>query len=68
MAQYIPETWLDQMSASGTPEQAMISIENLINAGSDVIILQPLEEDPGCLEEYIRYLMPISKDIFIDGH
>jgi hypothetical protein len=30
----------------------------MAEAGADSIILQPLDEDPACLDEYAKYLMP----------
>lgn len=58
MSSHVPEAWINELSASGTAEQASISIQRLSEAGADAIILQPLNGDPACLDEYIRYLMP----------
>lgn len=58
LGQMMPDTWLDTFTASGTPEQVRASIERLIAAGVDSVIFQPLDGDPMCLDEYIRYLMP----------
>ena len=33
----------------------------LTTAGADSIVFQPLNGDPDCLDEYIRYLMPVLK-------
>lgn len=63
-AQHIPDEWVDALSAAGTPEQVIASIQRLANAGADSIIFQPLEGDPNCLNEYIRYLMPLLKPAF----
>jgi hypothetical protein len=30
----------------------------LMDAGADSVVFQPLNADPDCLDEYIRYLMP----------
>ena len=60
-AQHIPDEWVDQLSAAGTPEQAANSIQRFADAGADSIVFQPLEGDPNCLDEYIRYLMPLLK-------
>jgi alkanesulfonate monooxygenase SsuD/methylene tetrahydromethanopterin reductase-like flavin-dependent oxidoreductase (luciferase family) len=57
MADHIPDAWIDELAAAGTPEQAAASIERLVNAGADTIILQP--DDPACLDDYIRYLLPL---------
>jgi 5,10-methylenetetrahydromethanopterin reductase len=59
--QKMPEAWLDEMSASGTPDQAAASVMRLSEAGADSIVLQPLDGDPSCLDEYIHYLLPILK-------
>ncbi|HEX2907538.1 MAG TPA: LLM class flavin-dependent oxidoreductase [Phototrophicaceae bacterium] len=56
---YVPDAWINELTITGTPEQAVTSISRLADAGADAIILQPLENDPACLDEYIRYLMPL---------
>ncbi|MCC7448213.1 MAG: LLM class flavin-dependent oxidoreductase [Anaerolineae bacterium] len=60
-AQRMPEAWLDELSASGTPEQAAAAIQRLADAGADTVALQPLDGDPACLDEYSRYLLPLLK-------
>jgi 5,10-methylenetetrahydromethanopterin reductase len=60
-AERMPETWLDELTVSGTPEQAAASIMRLAEAGADSIILQPQDRSPECLDEYIRYLLPALK-------
>jgi 5,10-methylenetetrahydromethanopterin reductase len=57
-ARKIPDEWLDNFAAAGTPEQAGDSIRRVVEAGADAVIFQPLNGDPDCLDEYIRYLMP----------
>ncbi len=59
MAHHLPDAWLDELSVSGTPEQAARTIERLAEAGADAVILLPLNDDPACLDEYSRYLMPL---------
>jgi len=59
MSNHIPDTWINELSSAGTPEQVAASIHNLAAAGADAVILQPLNGDPACLDEYIRYLMPV---------
>lgn len=61
VARQMPDAWLDAFAASGTPEQAMASIQRLIAAGADSVIFQPLNGDLACLEEYRQYLMPPLK-------
>lgn len=57
----LPDEWLDAFSAAGTPEQVLAAIERLVDAGADSVVFQPLDGDPDCLDEYIRYLMPRLK-------
>jgi 5,10-methylenetetrahydromethanopterin reductase len=57
-AQQMPDEWLDAFSAVGTPEQAADAVQRLFSAGADSVVLQPLNADPACLDEYIRYRMP----------
>lgn len=61
IARGIPDEWLDAFSASGTPEQAMVTIHKLFDAGADTVIFQPLDGDSTCLDEYARLLMPSLK-------
>ena len=58
VAQHLPDAWLDQFAAAGTPEQAAAAIERLFDAGADAVVFQPLNGDPACLDEYARSLMP----------
>jgi 5,10-methylenetetrahydromethanopterin reductase len=60
-AERMPEAWLDELSVSGTPEQAAAAIDRLAEAGADSVILQPQDDRPECLDEYIRYLLPALK-------
>ncbi len=57
-AQPMPDAWVDAFSAAGTPQQVAESIQRLISAGADSVVFVPLNGDPDCLDEYIRYLMP----------
>jgi 5,10-methylenetetrahydromethanopterin reductase len=61
IARQMPDDWLDAFSASGTPEQALTGIDRLLEAGVDSLVFQPLDGDPDCLDEYIRYLLPSLK-------
>jgi 5,10-methylenetetrahydromethanopterin reductase len=61
IAAQMPDEWVDLLSAAGTPQQALASLQRLAAAGADSIIFQPGAADPGCLEEYHRYLMPLIK-------
>ncbi len=60
-APYIPDPWVDALSAAGTPDQAAAAVLRLAEAGADSVILQPLDGDPDCLDEYTRYLLPALK-------
>jgi len=57
----MPDAWIDAFSAAGTPEQVTDALQRLTAAGADSIVFQPLDGDPDCLDEYIRYLMPQLK-------
>ena len=59
--EHVPDAWLDELAAAGTPDQALALIERLVEAGSDSVILQPLRNDPSCLDEYAKWLMPRLK-------
>jgi alkanesulfonate monooxygenase SsuD/methylene tetrahydromethanopterin reductase-like flavin-dependent oxidoreductase (luciferase family) len=61
IAPHIPDAWVDALGAAGTPEQALGSIRRMIDAGADSVVLQPLEGDVDCLDEYIRHLMPLLR-------
>ena len=60
-AQKMPDEWVDAFSAAGTPEQVADAVQRWVGAGADSIVLQPLNGDPDCLDEYIRYLTPLNK-------
>jgi alkanesulfonate monooxygenase SsuD/methylene tetrahydromethanopterin reductase-like flavin-dependent oxidoreductase (luciferase family) len=59
MARQMPDAWVDAFSASGTPEQVAEAIQGWVAAGADSVVFQPIDGDPGCLDEYTRYLMPL---------
>ena len=61
IAEHMPDEWLDAMAAAGTPDQVAEAIQRVIATGVDSVVLQPLNGDPACLEEYIQYLMPRLK-------
>ncbi|NSW54102.1 MAG: LLM class flavin-dependent oxidoreductase [Anaerolineae bacterium] len=60
-AQHIPDAWVDALSASGTPRQAVDAIRRLWDAGATSVVLQPLDGDPDCLEAYARELLPLLR-------
>jgi 5,10-methylenetetrahydromethanopterin reductase len=61
IAREMPDEWVDAFSASGTPEQAAGALQKWADAGADSLVFQPLDGDPDCLDEYIKYLMPLLK-------
>lgn len=61
LALHMPDAWLDAFSASGTPAQVAATLQRWFKAGVNTLILQPLGGDPACLDEYVRYLMPILR-------
>lgn len=62
-AQKMPDEWVDALSASGAPDQAAQTVQCLFAAGADSVVFQPMDGDPHCLEEYIRYRMPQVKPV-----
>jgi alkanesulfonate monooxygenase SsuD/methylene tetrahydromethanopterin reductase-like flavin-dependent oxidoreductase (luciferase family) len=57
----LPDAWLDLFGAAGTPEHVIQILQRLIAAGPTSLVLQPLDGDPACLDEYIQYLLPRLK-------
>lgn len=62
MAQQMPEAWIDELSAAGTPTQVSEAVQRLVAAGASSVVFQPLNGDPDCLDEYIQHLMPQLKE------
>ncbi len=63
LAERMPDAWLDAFCAAGTPQFVAQGVRRLFESGADTIILQPLDGDPDCLDEYCQYLMPLlTKD------
>jgi 5,10-methylenetetrahydromethanopterin reductase len=60
-ARAMPDEWVDQLSASGTPEQCAAALSRLAEAGADSIVLLPIDGDPAAMDEYLRYLLPLIK-------
>jgi alkanesulfonate monooxygenase SsuD/methylene tetrahydromethanopterin reductase-like flavin-dependent oxidoreductase (luciferase family) len=61
LAEQMPDEWVDALSAAGTPEQVATAVQRWAAAGADSVVFQPLDGDPDCLDEYVRYLMPLLK-------
>jgi alkanesulfonate monooxygenase SsuD/methylene tetrahydromethanopterin reductase-like flavin-dependent oxidoreductase (luciferase family) len=59
--QQMPEAWLDELTASGTPDQAAAAIQRLIEAGANEVMLAPVENDPHSFTDTVRYLRPFLK-------
>jgi len=57
-ASRMPEAWVDDLCAAGTPDQAAGTVNRLVEAGANSVILEPVEGDPDSLQEYIRYVLP----------
>jgi len=57
----MPDARIDELTASGTPEQAAAAIQRLVEAGADEVMLGPVENDPESFEDTVRYLMPLLK-------
>ncbi len=57
-ANEIPDAWIDAIAAAGTPEHVRQTIQRWVDAGADHVVLQPLDGDADCLDEYARLLMP----------
>ncbi|MCV7229198.1 LLM class flavin-dependent oxidoreductase [Mycolicibacterium komossense] len=43
----MPDHWVDALSATGTPEQAAVSLQRLFDAGADKVVVVPLVESNG---------------------
>jgi len=57
----IPEAWLAELTAAGTPNQAAAMLRRLVDAGADSIVLQTITPDPADLDIYIHSLLPLLK-------
>jgi 5,10-methylenetetrahydromethanopterin reductase len=55
----MPEAWIDELTASGTPDQAASAIQRLIDAGANEVMLAPVENDPDSFTDTVRYLSPL---------
>ena len=55
----LPDAWMEALAAAGTPGQAAAALARLAEAGADSLVLQPLNGDPDCLDEYIAHLLPL---------
>jgi 5,10-methylenetetrahydromethanopterin reductase len=57
-ASEIPDDWIDAITAAGTSDQVRNALQRWIDAGVDHLVLQPLDGDADCLDEYAQLLMP----------
>lgn len=57
-AHEIPDAWIDAIAAAGTPAHVSQSVQRWVDAGADQVVLQPLDGDPDCFDEYVHLLMP----------
>jgi 5,10-methylenetetrahydromethanopterin reductase len=58
-ARKMPEDWVNQLSASGTPEQVVQVVKQLVDAGADSVVLAPVNPDPSVLDDIIRLVLPL---------
>ncbi|NMC53115.1 MAG: LLM class flavin-dependent oxidoreductase [Chloroflexi bacterium] len=58
-ARRMPDAWVDALCAAGEPDEVAGAVQNWFAAGANSVVLQPLNGDPACLEEYIRFLSPL---------
>lgn len=59
----MPEAWVDELSAAGTPAQALEMVKRLLDAGADSVILTPVEHDPAGMQATMRGLMPLLRKL-----
>lgn len=62
ISRLMPDAWVDEFAAAGTPDQVAEAVQRWMDAGADSVVLLPLNGDPACLEEYERYLMPLLRN------
>lgn len=61
LAEEIPDAWLDELTAAGSPEQVKSYVERLYEAGADSVVLEPDANSPEMLDGYVDYLLPVMK-------
>ena len=44
LAAAIPDAWIDQLAIAGTPEEWMLAINRLVEAGADAVVLVPMPD------------------------
>ena len=59
LSQHIPDEWVKELTAVGTPEQAAAFIQELYDAGADCVVLEPDLDKPDYLNNYIETLLPL---------
>lgn len=57
LAEEIPDAWLDELTAAGSPEQVQTYIDRLYEAGADCVVLEPDKHSPEMLDGYVEYLL-----------
>jgi alkanesulfonate monooxygenase SsuD/methylene tetrahydromethanopterin reductase-like flavin-dependent oxidoreductase (luciferase family) len=62
-ASKLPDAWVNALSASGTPEQAAASVQALIEAGADSLVLAPIDSDPADVKATIHHLLPLIRNM-----
>jgi len=60
-ARNMPDAWVDELCAAGTPQEVADGIRRRAAAGADSIIFELLNSDPSSLDDYIQYLSPVDQ-------
>lgn len=55
----LPDEWVAKLAVVGTPEECKASIEALVDAGADSVVLVPVEPNDRALHKYMRLLLPL---------
>jgi len=61
LTKHIPDEWVDELTAAGTPEQVKTFLERLYEAGADTVVLEPDAHESEALDGYIEHLLPVTK-------
>ena len=61
VARNMPDAWVDELCAAGTPQEVADGIRRRAAAGADSIIFELLNSDPSSLDDYIQYLSPVDQ-------
>ena len=54
----LPADWIDQLAIVGTPEECVLAIRRLVDAGANTVVLVPLpDKELSELELFARHLL-----------